>query len=358
MNSFILFIAGYLLVQASSAENSAGGAGTKKKSSSKSKGLVLAKGGFGNKKINVSSIASAQAAGVEILHALPDSSGKETFVPKNSSAKHMRYGQQIHGMDVEGASLYVHVDKFGTVVGVNGEIVDETSVPSIPTIDAGMAIEAALNESRVPADEHDNCSLPMLTVVRGLMDGEAHLAWTCTVRYDILGEDGYLKPFNDQIFARATGGNPGLIQIHPKIYGARSLETRNCKQTTTTCPIASTSPNKIVLPSDLPIEAAHNYAIDTYDYYWQTHGRDSIDNNGMKLISLVHYDKKLNNAFWDGTKMIYGDGDGNLLGPLSLAVDIVAHELTHGVTQYTSGLIYHEESGKFLKFMVISFLCC
>ena len=365
MNSLVLLLiaAGYLLVQASSAENPAaatGGAGdhSKKKSPSKSKGLVLSKGGFGNKKINVSSITSAQAAGAEILHSLPESSGKETFVPKNSNAKHMRYGQQIHGMDVEGASLYVHVDKFGTVVGVNGEIVDETLVPSIPTIDAGMAIEAALNESRVPADEHDNCSPPTLTVVRGLTDGEAHLAWTCTVRYDILGEDGYLKPFNDQIFARATGGNPGLIQIHPKIYGARSLETRNCKQTTTTCPIASTSPNKIVLPSDLPIEAAHNYAIDTYDYYWQKHGRDSIDNNGMKLISLVHYDKNYNNAFWDGTKMMYGDGDGIEFGPLSLAADIVAHELTHGVTEYTSGLIYHEESGKFLKFMVISFLCC
>ena len=103
-----------------------------------------------------------------------------------------------------------------------------------------------------------------------------------------------------------------------------------------------------MLPSDLPIEAAHNYAIDTYDYYWQTHGRDSIDNNGMKLISLVHYDKNYNNAFWDGTKMMYGDGDGIEFGPLSLAVDVVAHELTHGVTEYTSGLIYYEESGKFL----------
>ena len=322
--------------------------GTKKNSN---KGLVLAKGGgFG--KINISTIASAQAAGMSILQALPESSGMETFVPKNSNAKHMRYGQQIHGMDVEGASLYVHVDKFGTVVGVNGEMVNGTSVPSEPTIDASTAILAALKESRVPAEVHGNCSPPTLTVVRGLADGEAHLAWTCTVRYDTVGEDGYLKPFNDQIFARATGVSPGLIQIHPKIYGARSIETRNCKQTTSTCPIASTSPNKIVLPSDLPIEAAHNYAIDTYDYYWQKHGRDSIDNNGMKLISRVHYDKKYNNAFWDGSQMTYGDGDGNVLGPLSLAADVVAHELTHGVTERTSGLIYADEPGKSKKILI------
>lgn len=309
-------------------------------------GLVLAKGGFFAGKIDITSIASAQDAGIAILQALPESSGNETFVPINSNPMHMRFGQQIHGMGVEGASLYVHVDKYGSIIGVNGEIVDGTSVPPEPTIDAGQAIEIALKESRVPIEVHGNCSPPVLTVVCGLADGEAYLAWTCTIRYDMIGEDGYLTPFNDQIFAKATGGG-GLIQIYPKIYGARTMETRNCNNSIN-CIIVSTSPDKIVLPSDLPIEAAHNYAIDTYDYYWQTHGRDSIDNNGMKLISLVHYDKKYNNAFWDGTQMTYGDGDGVEFGPLSLAADIVAHELTHGVTEYTSGLIYYEESGKFL----------
>ncbi len=337
--STALFIGYYMLVNADSAHSSS-------TMDNSSKGIILVTGGFGSSSpISMSSIASAQAAGIAILQALPEYSGDETFVPQNSDSNHIRYGQQIHGMDVEGASLYVHVNKRGMVVGVNGEMVNGTSVPSEPTIDASTAIDAALKESRVPAEVHGNCSPPTLTVVRGLKDGEAHLAWTCTVRYDTVGEDGYLEPFNDQVFARATGDIPGLIQIYPKIYGARSLETRNCMQTRDNCIIVSTSSDKIVLPSDPPVEAAHNFAIDTYDYYMQKHGRDSIDNRGMTIVSEVHFDKNLDNAYWTGDRMQYGDGGGTNFGPLSLASDIVAHELTHGVTDRTSGLIYADESG-------------
>lgn len=71
-----------------------------------------------------------------------------------------------------------------------------------------------------------------------------------------------------------------------------------------------------------------------------------IDDNGMTLWSRVHYDRRYNNAFWDGSKMTYGDGDGSTFVPLSQDADVVAHELTHGVTERSSGLIYSNESGK------------
>ena len=71
-----------------------------------------------------------------------------------------------------------------------------------------------------------------------------------------------------------------------------------------------------------------------------------IDDNGMTLWSRVHYDRRYNNAFWDGSKMTYGDGDGSTFVPLSQDADVVAHELTHGVTGRSSGLIYSNESGK------------
>jgi len=135
----------------------------------------------------------------------------------NSDPMHMQFGQQIHGMDVEGASLYVHVGKYGKVIGVNGEMVNGTSVPSKPTIDASLAVKAALKESRVPTDAHSSYSTPTLTIVRGLEDGEAHLSWTCTIRYDILGEDGYLHPFNDKIFAKATGDSPRTYPNPPEV---------------------------------------------------------------------------------------------------------------------------------------------
>ncbi|MFK8057548.1 MAG: M4 family metallopeptidase [Saprospiraceae bacterium] len=79
----------------------------------------------------------------------------------------------------------------------------------------------------------------------------------------------------------------------------------------------------------------------TYDYFLEDHGRDSYDGNGSKLVSYVHYDVDLSNAFWNGTFATYGDGMQN---PLT-SIDVVGHEITHGVTQFSAGLIYQGESG-------------
>ncbi|MBE0641048.1 MAG: M4 family metallopeptidase, partial [Bacteroidales bacterium] len=73
------------------------------------------------------------------------------------------------------------------------------------------------------------------------------------------------------------------------------------------------------------------------------HGRNSIDDNGFALRSYVHYDVAYANAFWDGYRMTYGDGNGSI-GPL-VALDIVAHEISHGLTSYTADLVYSYESG-------------
>ena len=86
---------------------------------------------------------------------------------------------------------------------------------------------------------------------------------------------------------------------------------------------------------------AHYGAEMTYDYYWLNHNRNSVDDNGMKLISYVHYDVGYYNAFWDGTEMTYGDGNG---GPLT-SLDVCGHEISHGVTQMTCGLNYQDEPG-------------
>jgi len=87
-------------------------------------------------------------------------------------------------------------------------------------------------------------------------------------------------------------------------------------------------------------DAAHKYAIGTHNLYATKHLRDSIDNNGMTIISTVHYKNNLDNASWNGSQMIYGDAHG-----WPLADDIVAHELTHGVTEYESNLFYYYQSG-------------
>ena len=101
----------------------------------------------------------------------------------------------------------------------------------------------------------------------------AHLSWTCTVRYDVEGLEG-LVPFEDQIFAKATG-NAGLIHIHPKIRGALSMKTQDCQQETSRCSTISTIPGTINT-GDLALDSAHNNAIAVYNYYFSTFGRDSV----------------------------------------------------------------------------------
>ncbi len=83
----------------------------------------------------------------------------------------------------------------------------------------------------------------------------------------------------------------------------------------------------------------------TWDFYYSLFQRNSIDNKGLKIIQTVHYGKKYDNAFWDGQQMIYGDGDGKIFGTFTGDIDIVGHELTHGVVQYETNLAYQDQSG-------------
>jgi Zn-dependent metalloprotease len=91
---------------------------------------------------------------------------------------------------------------------------------------------------------------------------------------------------------------------------------------------------------DLPEQKAHEYAYDTYDFYKTRFGRDSIDGNGMAIISNIHVGSNYGNAFWLTQEMVYGDKYG-----FALADDVVAHELTHGLTQSESNLFYWYQSG-------------
>ncbi|MEU8763956.1 M4 family metallopeptidase [Streptomyces sp. NPDC048659] len=83
----------------------------------------------------------------------------------------------------------------------------------------------------------------------------------------------------------------------------------------------------------------------TYDLFKNVYGRESIDGAGLPLVASVHYDEKYDNAFWDGEQMVFGDGDGELFLDFTLPVDVIGHELTHGVTQHTANLAYYGQSG-------------
>jgi len=97
-------------------------------------------------------------------------------------------------------------------------------------------------------------------------------------------------------------------------------------------------------------DVAANQAYDgfgaTYDLWWKAYQRDSIDGQGMAINGLVHYGTKYDNAFWDGQgHMMFGDGDGSLFVGFTGSLDVIGHELAHGVTQYTANLTYSGQSG-------------
>jgi Zn-dependent metalloprotease len=83
----------------------------------------------------------------------------------------------------------------------------------------------------------------------------------------------------------------------------------------------------------------------TYELYFEVFSRNSLDDKGMPLIASIHYGSQYDNAQWDGQQMLFGDGDGEYFNRFTLAIDVIGHELTHGVTQFTSGLEYHDQPG-------------
>jgi Zn-dependent metalloprotease len=105
--------------------------------------------------------------------------------------------------------------------------------------------------------------------------------------------------------------------------------------------------------ADVAVNEAYDGSGATYDLYADIFNRNSIDGKGMKLDATVHYQKSYDNAFWNGQQMVYGDGDEDLpeaqrlFNRFTISIDVIGHELTHGVTQNEANLAYWDQSGAF-----------
>jgi Zn-dependent metalloprotease len=96
---------------------------------------------------------------------------------------------------------------------------------------------------------------------------------------------------------------------------------------------------------DVAVDEAYDGAGSTYDFYLEIHERNSIDGKGMRIDSTVHYDSNYDNAFWNGAQMVYGDGDQKLFARFTASLDVIGHELTHGVTSNEANLDYQDQPG-------------
>jgi Zn-dependent metalloprotease len=142
--------------------------------------------------------------------------------------------------------------------------------------------------------------------------------------------------------ARFTRETLSLLPSAEAIATKPSVIVYSCRNTTS---LPGTPVSRPGTSSDLSAKRAFNETTAVANFLKQVFGRNSIDNAGKTLLSSIHYSIRYNNAFWNGNQMIYGDGDGNIFLDFTRSTDVIAHELTHGLTQYTAGLSYVNEAG-------------
>jgi vibriolysin len=284
-------------------------------------------------------VSAAAKTFLEGQRSLLRATGAEGFEPIGEYSDglgqtHVRLQQRLNGLPVFGAEYIVHADAEGNVIAMNGRFAPDRDLPRFAKIDGWSAIERAAEQAGIADATYT--AWPRLTYVVNER-GNAYLAWTATASY-VSGNGEEV----DQIFADALSGD--LVLRAPKIHRARSRQTYNGNNTTSL-------PGTLVLSettgstSDAVISTAHAHAATSYDYYKNVHNRDSFNNAGATIKTTVHHQVGYNNAFWNGTQLVYGDGDGSTFTYLGNALDVGAHELTHGVTTYSADLVYANESG-------------
>ena len=96
---------------------------------------------------------------------------------------------------------------------------------------------------------------------------------------------------------------------------------------------------------DASVDEAFDGLGATFDFYWDAYQRNGIDGAGGALLATVHYGKDYDNAFWNGERMVFGDGDDEVFTGFTNSLTVIAHELTHGVTEHEGGLVYQGQSG-------------
>ncbi|WP_343073419.1 M4 family metallopeptidase [Pyxidicoccus fallax] len=249
---------------------------------------------------------------------------------------HIRYQQKKNNLPVRGQELIVHLDPAGNIVMANGSARDgESGVASKPSIAAHAAVTAALRD----------------TVGKGLdIDGEPQLVYVrageqqkLTLAYEVVvtGEGADL-PIRDHVFVDATTG--AVASRYADIHAAKNRAVYSANNGTS-LPGTLRRSEGGATTGDGHVDANYDQLGFTYDCYKTVFNRDSFNNAGAQMRSTVHYSSNYVNAFWNGSQMVYGDGDGTTSGQLGRDADVTVHELTHAVTSYESNLTYSNESG-------------
>ena len=274
-----------------------------------------------------------QAQRPEFFRGAGEMSSRRVLMDSQGKA-HERVSQSFKGVPVFGAAAIIHLGQGGAVASVTDRLVRDLKVDTTPRLKVDEAVQRA-----IAALETGSTVVGTPRADLQILADSQHTRLTWRVQLETVKADG--EPSRPNLFIDAHSGD--AVQQFDNLQTSRNRKTYTANNRTTL-------PGTLVRgegqgpSSDAIANQAHDNAGFTYDFYANVFGRDSYDGLGTNLISSVHYSKNYVNAFWNGTQMVYGDGDGSQSSALTV-LDVVGHELTHAVTDTSSELIYANESG-------------
>jgi Zn-dependent metalloprotease len=247
---------------------------------------------------------------------------------------HARLVQMVGGVPVFQGEAVVHLGTDGKFNSVNDKFVRDIQIDVNPKLKVAEATDAAVIASG-GADMLLAEPKADMQVLRH--EGKDHLTYRVQLEMRTVDDD----PSMPVVFVDAHTGE--VVWSYDNLQSARNRNTYTGKNRTTLP--GTLVRNEASAPvADAVVNAGHDGAGHVYDYYKARHNRDSFDNTGATITSTVHHKANYVNAFWNGTQMVYGDGDGVQSGPLTV-LDVIGHEITHAVTERSSNLTYANESG-------------
>ncbi|HEX2770229.1 MAG TPA: M4 family metallopeptidase [Geobacteraceae bacterium] len=255
----------------------------------------------------------------------------------------IKFQQLHHGLPVIAGELVVQTDAQNDILSIHGKASPDLQLDVTPAVGAEDAKAKAL---QLTAFNHKTdpsklkVSEPVLSIYNPTLLGAGMNNNSLVWQLEVKATD--LSPIREFVLIDAKRG---YVALHfNQVDAALNRDVYDNGNNYYGLP----GPNRVrqeggSITGIADVDNAYDYAGDTYNYYHDNHGRDSIDTAGMKIISTVRYceygyDCPYQNAFWNGEQMVYGDG-------FASADDVVGHELTHGVTDYESGLFYYMQSG-------------
>ena len=290
---------------------------------------------------------------------------------------HVKLQQYYDGLRIIGSQIIVHYNQKGAISSVNGRYIPTPEISTIPPISKEESkliasqsyngIQATVSELSIYIKDNQPILVyevqvptkmaPKQNVIVDAQSGNVIYKDT-GIRYDgpDTGSGTGLKGENRMLNIYLYQGKYYLIDATKSMYIPPVTDEKGVIETYTAYnSINENNPYdlaEIVYDrdddknfTDSAAVDAHYFTEKVYEYYHENFGRNSWDNLGSSLTSVVHYGTNYNNAFWNGAFMTYGDGDGYTFSNLAGAFDVTTHEITHGITQSTANLEYIGQSG-------------